>query len=316
MSSPIHESSVAHQSTLGGTEYPIDLVGVTRRFGRQAAVDDVTLKVPAGSFMGLIGLNGAGKSTLLRMAVGLLTPHAGSIRLAGCDVRHQPVEMKRRVGYVPDRPNIYGWMRVEEALEFTRSFHTTWNAPRCLDLLKRFRLPMDKRIRHLSKGQAAKLQLLLAVCHDPQVLILDEPTSGFDPIVREEFFEGILDFANDQGQTILFSSHALADVQRLADRVALMHEGKILLAGSLDDLLQRTKRVRIVTESEAPFAPLTNVIRHQRIGRESLLTLQDPTPHTLAQLRQAAVNEHIEIMDINLDDLFKDSIRSQTEATL
>ncbi|MGN6625907.1 MAG: ATP-binding cassette domain-containing protein, partial [Tepidisphaeraceae bacterium] len=186
----------------------------------------------------------------------------------------------------------------------------------CIDLLKRFRLPMDKRIRHLSKGQAAKLQLLLAVCHDPQVLILDEPTSGFDPIVREEFFEGILDFANDAGQTILFSSHALADVQRLADRVALMHEGKILLTGALDDLLQRTKRVRIVTESEAPFAPLTNVIRHQRIGRESLLTLQDPTPHTLAQLRQAAVNEHIEIMDINLDDLFKDSIRAQTEATL
>ncbi|RYG79162.1 ABC transporter ATP-binding protein, partial [bacterium] len=210
-------------------EFAIDLVGVTRRFGRETAVDDVTLRVPRGSLCGFVGLNGAGKSTTIRIAVGLLRATAGSARLAGCDAVRDHVELCRRVGYVPDRPNVYGWMRVGEAIAFVRKFHAVaWNAARCDDLTRRFRLPLDARVSKLSKGQAAKLQLLLAVCHDPQVLILDEPTSGFDPLVREEFLESVLRVAGEREQTVLFSSHALADVQRLADRVAILHEGRLI----------------------------------------------------------------------------------------
>ena len=295
------------------SEPAINLVGVTRRFGGKAVVDDLTLQVPAGSFMGLIGLNGAGKSTTLRMAVGLLAPSAGTIRLAGCDIRNQPVEMKRRVGYVPDRPNIYSWMRVEEAIAFVRHFHTTWNANRCIDLVKRFRLSLKTKVKHLSKGQAAKLQLLLAVCHDPHVLILDEPTSGFDPIVREEFFEGILDYAADRKQTILFSSHALADVQRLADRVALMHEGKLLLSGTVDEILDRVKRVRVVsTEPTLTFVPPCE-LRRQHSGNEWLLTVENITTETLERLRSDPSVSGVNVIDLNLDDIFKDIIRGREE---
>ncbi|MDB5327639.1 MAG: ytrB 2 [Phycisphaerales bacterium] len=307
------------------TDRAIAFANVTRRFGRRNVVDNLSLDCPAGSFTGLIGLNGAGKSTLLRMSVGLLAPTEGSIVSAGCNVRRDSVEMKRRVGYVPDRPNIYSWMRAGEAIAFVRKFHTTWNQPRCEDLIRRFRLPLETKVKHMSKGQAAKLQLLLAVCHDPAVLILDEPTSGFDPVVREEFFEGILEFAADRGQTILFSSHALADVQRLADRVALMHEGKLLMAGTTDEIIDRVKRVRVILEEDAgPPTPSSaallqspaSVLREQRAGREWTLTIDHFSPATLHELRAKPGVTRLDVLDLNLDDVFKDIVRGRDEAAV
>ena len=197
-------------------EFPIDLRNVTRRFGRQVAVDDLTLRIPRGKTLGFIGLNGAGKTTAIRMMVGLLAPHAGRIRIDDIDVWRDRNAMKSHVGYVPDRPTVYPWMRVEEAIGFARTFYPHWNQARCDELLKLFDLDLRKRAKHLSKGQAAKLSLILAICHDPPVLILDEPTSGMDPLVREEFLEGVLDVTSERGQTVLFSSHTLSDVQRLA----------------------------------------------------------------------------------------------------
>ena len=297
----------------------IDLQHVTRRFGGVAVVDDVTLAVPGGSICGFVGLNGAGKSTTIRMAVGLLRPHAGTIRVAGCDVIADHVELCRRIGYVPDRPNVYGWMRAGEAVLFVKRFHgQRWNQSRCDDLIKRFRLPLDQRVAKLSKGQAAKLQLLLACCHDPQVLILDEPTSGFDPIVREEFLESVLRVAGEREQAVLFSSHALGDVQRLADRIAILHEGKLLMEGSTDELLSRVKRVRLVlSDSPAdppPIDPSLCVLRDVRDGRVRTLTLDgDVSADAITALRTATNATAVEVFDLSLDDLFKDLVRGKEE---
>ena len=292
-------------------DFAIDLQRVTRRFGKANVVDDVTLQIPRGSLCGFVGLNGAGKSTTIRMAVGLLRPTAGTIRVAGCDVVRDHVELCRRIGYVPDRPTVYGWMRVGETIAFVRTFHPqTWNASRCDDLARRLKLSLDARVAKLSKGQAAKLQLLLAVCHDPQVLILDEPTSGFDPIVREEFLESVLRVAGEREQTVLFSSHALADVQRLADRVAILHEGKLVLHDTVDALLGRVKRVRIVADDPVSVPPSVDVLRHTRDGREQTLTIDRFTPDTLSQLGGRG-----DVFDVTLDDWFKDLVRGREEAT-
>ena len=294
---------------------PILLQNVTRRFGRKIVVQDLSLAVPRGSTLGFIGLNGAGKTTTIRMLVGLLAPHRGNITVAGCAMPAYRDGAKGRIGYVPDRPTVYAWMRVQEAIEFTRSFYTNWNTHRCNELVKMFDLDRFQRVKHLSKGQGAKLSLLLALCHDPEVLILDEPTSGFDPIVREEFLEGVLAVTSEKEQTVLFSSHTLADVQRLADSVAVMHEGKLILHSPVDSLLERTKRIRAVLEDEsaAREAPPGFVFQQVR-GREWTITVQDFAPEQLDFLRSHNRVSQLDVIDVSLDDVFKDLIRGKKEA--
>lgn len=290
-------------------DFAIDLQHVTRRFGRNVAVDDVTLRIPRGAICGFVGLNGAGKTTTIRMAVGLMPPSLGTVRVAGCDAVEDHVELCRRVGYVPDRPSVYGWMRVGEAIAFVRTFHSAaWQQATCDDLVRRLRLPLDAKVSKLSKGQAAKLQLLLAVCHGPQVLILDEPTSGFDPIVREEFLESVLRVAGEREQTVLFSSHALADVQRIADRVAVMHEGRLVAHEAIDALLSGVKRVRIVGDVPVEVPSDVSVLRRTREGHAQTLTIQRATPEALSRFGDA------EVSDVTLDDYFKDFVRGRDEA--
>jgi ABC-2 type transport system ATP-binding protein len=302
------------------TQHPaqpmIRLSNVTRRFSGRSVVDGVSFDVPAGTTCGLIGLNGAGKTTLIRMLVGLLKPSGGTIHIAGNEVPAQRGAIKRLVGYVPDRPNVYPWMRVRQAIDFCRSIRGALNEQRVAGQLKLFRLDPEKRVKHLSKGMAAKLSLLLAMAHDPQVLILDEPTGGLDPLVHEEFIEGLLTATAQFGQTVLISSHTMSDVQRLADSVALMHEGKLRLHGPLDELLERSKRVRaVLTEPGArpPRATLPNILWQQVRGREWLITMKDFTDDSVRQLSQGNAIDHVDVYDVTLDDLFKDFVRGLQE---
>jgi len=296
--------------------FPIDLRRVTRRFGRRVAVDDLTLDVPRGSTAALIGLNGAGKTTAIRMMVGLLAPHSGQIFVAGAAIPSQRDQMKPRVGYVPDRPTVYAWMRIREAIDFCRALQPNWNDMRCGKLLKAFSLDRNQRVKHLSKGMAAKLSLLLAACHEPEVLILDEPTSGLDPVAREEFFEGVLSVTTEREQTVLLSSHGLADVQRLADSVALMHEGRLLFHAKVDELLEKTKRVRaVLEEAGGVLAPPPGLVRQEVRGREWLLTLENFSDDQVEFLRARNRIEHLDVFDVNLDDVFKDFVRRPSEKT-
>jgi len=301
--------------TESADNFPIDLQNVSRRFGQTIAVNNLTLRVPRGTTLGFIGLNGAGKTTAIRMMVGLLRAHAGLIQIAGFRVPDSRERFKPLIGYVPDRPHVYPWMRVSQAIEFAKAFYPNWNDSRCNELLKLFALDRNKRAKQLSKGQAAKLSLLLAICHDPPVLILDEPTSGLDPLVREEFLEGVLAVTADRAQTVLFSSHTLADVQRLADSVAVLHEGKLLLHKPVDDLLQKTKRIRAVLEDDANNrqAPPGHIFQQVR-GREWLITVRDFAPEQVEFVRAKNRISHVDVEDMSLDEVFKDVVRGQKEA--
>jgi ABC-2 type transport system ATP-binding protein len=294
------------------TEFPITLKNLTRRFGNAVVVNDLSLKVPVGTIAGFIGLNGAGKTTTIRMLVGLLKPHAGEISVAGFRIPADRDAAKPHIGYVPDRPNVYGWMRVEEAIEFCRAFYRNWNTPRCNELVKMFDLDRNQRAKNLSKGQAAKLSLLLALSHDPEVLILDEPTSGFDPIVREEFLEGVLAVTSERKQTVLFSSHTLSDVERIADSVAILHEGRLILHSPVDSLLDRTKRIRAVLEDDAgPRETPPGLLFQQLRGREWTLTVEKFSADQVEFVRSHNRVSQIEVLDISLDDVFKDVIRGK-----
>jgi ABC-2 type transport system ATP-binding protein len=305
----------------------IELDGVTRRFGRTEVVSDLSLRIEPGTTCGLIGLNGAGKTTALRMLMGLLAPTRGRLSIAGCEMPRQRDLAKRRIGYVPDRPTVYPWMTGRAAIDFCRAIHgPRWNDALVDRLARSLRLDLAKPVKHLSKGSAAKLMLLLAVGHDPEVLVLDEPTSGFDVLARDEFLEGILtvnaaDDADEQpngrpGRTILFSSHALADVQRLVDTVAILHRGRLLLHEPIDHLLASTKRIRAVMESAADAAAVAppGTVRQSRIGREWTVTVKDFNPDQLEFVRTRNRVTSVDVEDLTLDDVFRDYVREAEDS--
>jgi ABC-2 type transport system ATP-binding protein len=311
---------VTTAATTPADDASINLSHVTRRFGRSVAVDDLSLIVPSGTTCGFLGLNGAGKSTTLRMAVGLLAPTSGTLRVAGCDVPADRQALKFKLGYVPDRPTVYPWMTVSQAIDFCRTLYgPAWQFPAVAAMAKTLRLDLTKRVKHLSKGAAAKVSLLLAMGHDPAVLVLDEPTGGFDPLAHDEFLEGLLSTAISNGdrppRTILFSSHTLPDVQRLADTVAILHRGRLLLHKPLDHLLATTKRLRVVLETEsAPSVAPPGTVYQVRRGREWTVTVADFMPDTVGIVRDRNGGLPVEVIDLTLDDVFRDHVRAADPA--
>lgn len=294
----------------------IETVGLCKRFGSAMAVNRLSLRIPRGCAYGLLGPNGAGKSTTIKMLMGLLSMTDGQARVLGIDVTAAPVEVKQRVGYVPEAHHIYRWMRVREAIEFCKACHVRWNDKTCHELLRQFRLDPEKKVKHLSKGMLTKLSLLLAVSHDPELLLLDEPLSGLDPIAREDFLDGVLKTICDRGQTVLISSHMLDDVRRLSDMVGILNEGRLLVQGGVDQLLGGTKRICATVHQKVSDVDLPEgVIRQSLQGREWTLTVRDFSPEAVQAVRAIAGVENVRVMDLDLEEIFKDYIRGQRAAS-
>lgn len=223
----------------------IRIEALTKRYRGRAAVDGLSLEVPAGSVFGLLGENGAGKTTTIQALLGLVTPDAGRLEVLGLDPTRQALEVRRRVGYVPELPNLHDWMTVGEVGWFASGFRPDGPGgpagflANYRRLAEGFELPTGRRLKHLSKGMRAKVGLALALAGEPELLILDEPTSGLDVLVRREFLESMVDLAG-AGRTVLLSSHQIGEVERVASHVALLHRGRLILAEPLDDLRART----------------------------------------------------------------------------
>jgi ABC-2 type transport system ATP-binding protein len=293
----------------------IELLHLTKRFGRTPAVDNLSLTIPRGSTFGLLGPNGAGKSTTIKMLMGMLSITSGTTRVLGIDVTANAVEVKQRVGYVPEVHHIYRWMRIGEVLGFCKSAFRTWNDATCRELIEMFGLDLDKKVKHLSKGMQTKLALVVAVSHEPELLLLDEPLSGLDPIAREEFLDGVLRTICERGQTVLISSHMLDDVRRLADTVGILYEGRLLLHGNLDSLLTSTKRICVtLRDGSRPSQTLDGVIWQRVQGREWTITVRDFSPEKVQQLQAMDGVENVGVVDLGLEELFKDFIRGQRVA--
>jgi ABC-2 type transport system ATP-binding protein len=290
----------------------IQLVHLTKQFGRTTAVEDLSLRVARGSTFGLIGPNGAGKTTTIKMLMGILSPTAGFAMVSGVNVVNEPLAVKQRVGYVPELHHIDRWMRVGEAVGFCRSLYESWNDQTCEEMLKLFELDPRKKVKHLSKGMLVKLSLVLAVAHEPQVLVLDEPMAGLDPLAREEFLDGVLRTICERERTVLFSTHSLDDVQRLADTVGILYGGRLLVHRNIEELLATSKRIRAtLTAGRPPDRLPANIIWQRVQGREWLVTVGDFTPETVQQIRDQEGVEHVEVIDLGLEDLFKDFIKGR-----
>jgi ABC-2 type transport system ATP-binding protein len=215
----------------------LEFEGIRRAYTRgDDVLRGVSFSMEPGEVVGLLGRNGAGKTTLIRIAMGMLEPQGGRVRVLGMDPREKPVEMKRRVGYVSEDQLLPPFLTVGEVVELHRGLFPTWDPAMARDLMERFELPGRARIRTLSKGQARRVALLCAVAHRPELLLLDEPASGLDPAARREFLETSIRLLNESGTAILFSSHYMTDVERMADRIVMIHGGRVLIDDPLDEL--------------------------------------------------------------------------------
>jgi ABC-2 type transport system ATP-binding protein len=226
--------------------------GVHRSYRKGVDVlDGIDLAVQPGQVVGLIGKNGAGKTTLIRIAIGMLAPQRGRVAVFGEDPREKPVEVKRRIGYVSEDQVLPGFLTPRRVFDLHRELYPDWDDAMADDLIDRFGLPLDSKIKTLSKGQARQVALLAAVAHRPELLLLDEPAGGLDPAARREFLETSIRLLNEAGTTILFSSHYMTDVERMADRIVMIHDGKLLLDSELDTLREEFSLALVPADGDA-----------------------------------------------------------------
>ena len=215
----------------------LEFEGIRRAYTRGVEVlEGVSFSVRPGEVVGLLGKNGAGKTTLIRLAMGMLEPQGGRVRVLGLDPRERPIEVKRRVGYVAEDQILPPFLSVGQVVDLHRGLFPTWDDAMARYLMTRFELPPGRKIRTLSKGQARRVALLCAVAHRPELLLLDEPASGLDPAARREFLETSIRLLNETGTSILFSSHYMTDIERMADRIVMIHGGRVLIDSGLDQL--------------------------------------------------------------------------------
>ncbi|HJQ37029.1 MAG TPA: ABC transporter ATP-binding protein [Thermoanaerobaculia bacterium] len=214
----------------------IDVNQLSRRFDTKTALDDVTLSVPRGAVYGLVGANGAGKTTLIKHILGLLRAQGGSVRVFGLDPVADPVGVLSRIGYLSEENDLPGWMRLDELIRYSRAFRPSWDDDYAEELRQSFALDPAAKIKNLSKGQKARVGILIALAYRPDLLVLDEPSSGLDPIVRRDILGAIIRTVADEGRTVLFSSHLLEEVEQVADYVTMINKGRIVLSAPLEEI--------------------------------------------------------------------------------
>src|SRR5438552_1222848 len=218
------------------SESVVHVSDLTRRFGATTALARVSLSLPRGAVYGLVGANGAGKTTLIKHLLGLLRAESGSVRVFGLDPVADPVGVLSRIGYLSEENDLPGWMRVDERMRYSRAFYPAWDDAYAEELRRTFALEAATKIKNLSRGQKARVGLLIALAYRPELLVLDEPSSGLDPIVRRDILGAVIRTIADEGRTVLFSSHLLEEVEQVADHVTMISQGAIVLSAPLSEI--------------------------------------------------------------------------------
>ena len=273
-------------------ETVLEVRGLKRNFGRVLAVDGVDLTVPRGQIYGFLGINGAGKTTTIRMIMGIISPDAGTIRMVGETSRSASVKQRQRIGYVSQEQNFYPWMTCKGLGKFVSSFYPSWDAVEFARILDVFSLPPDRKASQLSGGMRAKLALALAVAHKPELLILDEPTAGLDPLARAEFMEIIVANSRKSQRTTFFSSHLVDEVERCADRIGIIHEGRMKVECTLHELRDRVRRLTLQPGTSFEVPPQFELLRDRTVDGIDQLDLRANPEQWDALVLPAGVSVH------------------------
>jgi len=280
------------------------LKNLSKQFGAKEVLRGINLAIEPGTVLGVLGANGSGKTTLIKCALGLLRPTSGEASIFGENSWNLSAAAKARLGYVPQEVASYPWMRVRQVIAYTAAFYAKWNGPFVDELCRRWHVPLEDRVGTLSTGQLQTVGIVLALGHQPEFLVLDEPVASLDPSARRQFLRTLLETLEDPKQTILFSTHITSDLERVAQRVAILGDGAIRFAGELDELKDSVKRLRITARRDLPASfAVPGALRCEVAGSHATVSVADFDERLVAEMRQTW-DADVSVNDLNLEEIF------------
>ncbi|MEM9016711.1 MAG: ABC transporter ATP-binding protein [Verrucomicrobiota bacterium] len=287
--------------------HPIEVENLSKHFGKTVAVDDLSFTVREGQVTAFLGSNGAGKTTTIQTILNLHRPNSGSASLFGIDSRKSGPREFRQIGYVSENMELPLWMTVEQYLKYCRPFYPTWDDEFSAQLMEEFQLPHDRKLRNLSRGMRMKAALVGGIAYRPKLVILDEPFSGLDPLVRDEFIRGLLRMTGEQGWTVFLSSHDIEEVERLADRVILIDSGRKRVDETTAGILESCRRVEVYCgeEIEENFSAPEDWHGFRSAGRSASFGISESIEDLEAEIRsQLPEVNRIESHEMSLREVF------------
>ncbi len=277
---------------------------LAKNFTFRDVLASVDLTIERGSVVGLLGTNGSGKSTLIKCLLGLLKANKGTSKIFGEDSWALSAHAKARIGYVPQKPNFYPWMSAMDIVDYMGAFYETWDRDWTRELMKRWALPTCDRAEALSPGQKQRLSMVLALGHRPELIVLDEPVANLDPLGRRESLRQLIEVTQDGDHTMLYSTHILSDLERVATHVAILAGGRIICYDELDVLKERFKRLRLSAAKNLPDSfSIPDALQMTKSGKEAVVTLPNVSEDLIQRLKQQWDCE-ITIEDLNLEEIF------------
>ncbi len=285
-------------------ENVIKVENLVKYFDGRCVLDGINLNVPRGCIYGLLGRNGSGKTTIIRILLGLEPPTRGQTFLLDAESSELSAKLHSRIGYVAEGHNLIQNYRVGRLIKLCKDLSLQWNDEFFNHLIETFRLPADRRVKELSIGMRAQLNLALAMAIEPELLIFDDPTLGLDTVARRQFLELAIELIQQQGRTILFCSHILSDVERIADRIGILAAGKLIVDCPLEELKERVKKLRVIFPESAPQnLYLTEIVNQQIDGREMVITVANWNKQKQTVLETFKPSSCTEI-PMSLEDIF------------
>ena len=286
------------------TEAAIKIKGLRFSYGRKEVLKGVDLEVPKGSIFGFLGRNGAGKTTTIKTLLGLQKPRAGTCTISGLDSISDALKVRKRIGFMAEDQQMYGWMRVEQIIKWVAGFYPSWDYKFTDELVEVLRLTKKTKVKALSKGQNSSLALLLALGHRPDIVILDDPTLGLDPIARKDFLRHVIELLQSHGVTVFFSSHLLYEIEPVADHIAILDEGVIRKTGKTDQFRESVRKFMLTPKSDSDISHITGVLDVRHFRGSVSITVEDCDDVKRGQIKEMSQNGTTETA-LNLDEIFE-----------
>ncbi len=282
----------------------LDIKNLQRKIDNVTIIKSLSAHVKAGDVIALLGKNGAGKTTLLETLLGFSFPSFGSVQLWGANATEMKGDIKQRIGFVPQQDELLAGFNGREHIDLFKAFRKTWNSELVDRLVAEWLIPLDIAARKMSVGQRQKLSILLAIAHEPELLILDEPVASLDPVARRQFLQQLVDIAADENRAIIFSSHIVSDMERVANQVWMLQNGELSYQGGLDELKESIARLTISAKENLPTnLGLSNVVKQRIQGEKAWVTLKNWSPELQEKIAQQ-LNADVQVDYLSLEDIF------------
>jgi len=294
------------------SEPAIDIQAVHKSFRRHEVLRGMSLRVERGQTFAFLGRNGAGKTTTIQLLLGLLDRDEGSVRVLGLDPEQEPLALRAQVGYLAEDQTMYGWMKCGDILRFLAPFYPTWDHGLALKYAQDFEVPLQQKIKHLSKGQNVRLGLVMALAHRPELVILDDPALGLDPIMRKQFNRDLITHLQGEGRTVFYSSHLLYEVEPVADVVAILKDGQIVRQAETEALRRDVKQIFLPRDAISALGEQAKRLDCRSDGEEMAVTVEG-AEGAIENLRREGV-EH-RAVDLNLDEIFEAYVTGDSKTT-